>query len=258
MWWNFWKEPTKAKRFQDLKVNPVTRPVENNNPVIMSELDLNTIKKYDFPLEQYFQEDIKKTQIFLHHTAGRGSGEGVFNGWKSNKDRVATCVAISRDKGINGQIVQGYSSKYWAYHLGLKSSTFEKFGIPFKWLDKTSIGIEICNWGCLTKTARGYESWANVIVPEEDVYTYEQPFRGYKYYQKYTDEQIESVRQLLVYWNKIYGIPIEYKGYEIFDVDPRSLKGETGVYTHCSVRYDKTDIHPQPEMIQMLESLKSI
>ena len=36
---------------------------------------------------------------------------------------------------------------------------------------------------------------------------------------------------------------------------PRALKGESGVYTHNSVRFDKIDITPQPKMIAMLKSL---
>jgi len=38
-------------------------------------------------------------------------------------------------------------------------------------------------------------------------------------------------------------------------VTPRALRGEAGVYTHNSVRYDKVDIYPHPKMIEMLKSL---
>lgn len=223
----------------------------------MKELDTKSILQYDFPPEQYMMEETAKTQIFLHHTAGNPNAVQVFDWWVSNAEKVGTCVSISGNspKTIDGQIVQGYSSKYWAYHLGLKSEVFKKFKLPFKWLDKNSIGIEICNWGQLTKTARGWETYVGTLVDESEVVEYSKKFRGYSHYHKYTDAQIESVRQLLVYWSKIYGIPISYKGDQIFDLDKRALSGESGVYTHCSVRSDKNDIHPQPEMLSMLKSL---
>jgi len=107
------------------------------------------IKQVAFPANQYIQEEPPKKQIYLHHTAGNASGEQVFKAWESNAERIATCVAIS-GKGANcvdGQIIQGFSSKHWAYHLGLQESTFQKHGVPYKSLDKLSIGIEICNWG---------------------------------------------------------------------------------------------------------------
>jgi N-acetyl-anhydromuramyl-L-alanine amidase AmpD len=223
----------------------------------MKELDLKAIVQYAFPESQYFKEQHAKTQIFLHHTAGNPSASGVFDFWKTNGERIATCVVVAGKSSntVDGQIVQGFSSKFWAYHLGLKQDTFTKNGMAYKPLDKTSIGVEICNWGHVTKTARGWETYVGTLVPESEVVEYAEPFRGHSHYQRYTDAQIESVRQLLAYWGKTYGIPVKYKGIEIFGVDKRALSGEAGVYTHCSVRYDKSDIHPQPEMLQMLQSL---
>lgn len=93
-----------------------------------------------------------------------------------------------------------------------------------------------------------------MLIPEKDVCVLDKPFKGSKYYHNYTDAQIESIRQLLVYWNKIYGIPLTYNA-DIFDVTSRALRGEPGVYTHNSVRKDKTDIYPHPKIIQMLKSL---
>jgi hypothetical protein len=223
----------------------------------MKELDLSSILQYNFPDDQYIKEETKKKQIYLHHTAGNASGPGVFDYWKSNAEHVATCIAVSGKSkfSVDGQIVQGYSSKFWSYHLGLKQDIFTANKVPYQSLDKISIAIEICNWGFVTETVRGWESYAGTIIPESDVVEYAEPFKGRRHYQKYTDAQIESVRQLLVYWNKTHGIPITYKGYPIFGIDKRALAGEPGVYTHNSVRADKSDIHPQPEMIAMLKSL---
>ncbi|MFN9953859.1 MAG: peptidase C14 caspase catalytic subunit P20, partial [bacterium] len=72
----------------------------------------------------------------------------------------------------------------------------------------------------------------------------------------YTDAQIESVRQLLLYWNKIHGIDLTYNE-DIWQVSDRALKGENGVFTHNSYRKDKTDVSPQPKLIAMLKALKN-
>jgi N-acetyl-anhydromuramyl-L-alanine amidase AmpD len=220
------------------------------------QLDISKIVQYPFDKKQYFEETHTKTQIYLHHTAGRSNGINTYKSWESNTERVGTCVVISgvTDAMPDGQIVQGFSSKYWAYHLGLTKDVFKKFGVPYQSLDKISIGIEICNWGYLKKTDRGFESWAQVLIPESDVCVLSKPFKGNKYYHNYTDAQIESVRQLLVYWSKRYNIPLTYNE-DIFDLNKRALSGEPGIYTHNSVRKDKTDIYPHPKMVDMLKSL---
>jgi len=34
-----------------------------------------------------------------------------------------------------------------------------------------------------------------------------------------------------------------------------ALDGKAGIWTHVSYRYDKSDCHPQPELINMLKTL---
>jgi hypothetical protein len=223
-------------------------------------LDPSTITQYSLPDSQYIKEETTKTQIYLHHTAGNANGVGVYEGWKATQDRIATCIVISGKPRAgqgwrDGQIVQGFSSRFWAYHLGLKSDTFRRFGLPFKSLDKISVGIEICNWGQLTKTARGWETYVGSLVSDDEVCTLPTAFKGFRHFHSYTDAQIESTRQLLVYWKDRLGIPISYKGDEIFALDKRALAGEPGVYTHNSVRRDKVDVYPHPKLVEMLKSL---
>jgi N-acetyl-anhydromuramyl-L-alanine amidase AmpD len=198
--------------------------------------------------DNYIREEHPKNQVYLHHTAGGPKGEGVFGWWAKTPERVATCVAISN----NGTIVQGYSSKYWAYHLGLKERFFSAHNLPYKSLDKTSIGIEICNYGFLTESNGTFYNYVGGI--HTDICELDTPYKGHKYWQNYTDAQIESTRELLVLWRDRYGIDLTYNE-DIWDVCPRSLKGENGVFTHNSIRKDKADIYPHPQMIEMLKSL---
>lgn len=214
------------------------------------------LKQVQFPTSQYMAEEHPKVQIYLHHTAGNASGEQVFSGWASNGERIATCVTVSGPgpNSVDGQIVQGFSSKHWAYHLGLKESTFQKHGVPYKSLDKISIGIEVCNWGQLTLKDGKFYNYVNREVPANQVCELAKPHRGFKYYHNYSDAQIESVKELLLLWKDKYGIPLTYNE-DIWDVTPRALKGEKGVFTHNSVRLDKVDMYPHPKLVDMLKSL---
>jgi N-acetyl-anhydromuramyl-L-alanine amidase AmpD len=208
------------------------------------------MKIVQVPFKDYYHEESPKTQIYLHHTAGTGIGDNVYKWWGSDKPRVATCVIIDRD----GTIKQGFSSKYWAYHLGLSNAHFKNEGLSYRNLDKTSIGVELIGWGWVTKKNGKYMTYVNSEVDPEEVITLDKPFRGFKHWHKYTDAQIDSVVSLLKLWNDKYGIDISYNP-DIWDVTPRALKGENGVFTHCSVRKDKFDVFPQPELIEALKSL---
>jgi hypothetical protein len=218
------------------------------------------VTPYPFPSSQYMSEEITKTQIFLHHTAGNSNPIGVYDDWKSNPERIATCVVIGGNPGtqkswIDGEAIKGYSSKLWAYHLGLKESTFQKFGLPYKSLDKISVAVEVCNWGQLTKKGDKFYNYVNKVVPNNEVIILDKPHRGYTYFHAYTDAQIATLKELILSWGDYYKIPLDYNE-DIWDVTTRALKGESGIYTHNSVRYDKVDLSPQPKIIEMLKSLK--
>lgn len=213
--------------------------------------NLPKITQVVFPENQYYKAVFPKKQIYLHHTAGNSNAQNVFDCWENDKlGRIATCIVISG----NGEIVQGYSSKYWAYHLGVKTKFFQAMGLPYKELDKNSIGIEICNWGQLTVKGDKFYNYVNREVPKNEVCELSKPFRGYRYYHNYTDAQIESTKELLLYWGQTYKIPLDYNE-DIFNLTPRAYKGDAGIFTHCSVRPDKVDIYPHPKMIEMLKSL---
>lgn len=214
------------------------------------------IRQVSFSANQYMQEEHPKKQIYIHHTAGNADGAQVFKAWEANTERIATCVTISGvgSTCVDGEIIQGFSSKHWAFHLGLKESTFQKAGLPYKSLDKISIGIEVCNWGQLTLKAGKFYNYVNSVVPQDQVCELATPHRGYKYYHNYTDAQIASIKHLLLLWKDRYAIPLTYNE-DIWDITPRALKGEAGVFTHNSVRTDKVDVYPHPKLIEMLKTL---
>lgn len=217
----------------------------------MALLNFKTdIVQYPMPENQYVKEVTDKTGIVLHGTASNEIGKNVFDYWNSNKERVATCVVVAS----SGVIYQGYSSKYWAGHIGLAHG-LSKWKLPYQDYSKTTIGIEIANWGFLTKKGDKFYSWTGAEVPASEVIEYPNLFKQNRFYERYTKEQIDAVEKLLRYWNKIYGIPLVYNEKDMWDLSLNAHKNVPGVYSHNSYRLDKSDIHPQPEMIAMLQSL---
>jgi N-acetyl-anhydromuramyl-L-alanine amidase AmpD len=176
---------------------------------------------------QYFDEVTTKNQIYVHHTAGNPDPFGVVSWWASTPDRVATAFIIggraksNTSKWKDGQIVQCFNSNRWAYHLGLTAANI-KAGNPGAkdnvTLNKNSIGIEICDWGCLTLGPKGYTTYVNTTVPEAEVQEYTDPFRGYKYYHKYSQAQMDTIHELVSYLCTKWSITKEYKGDQIFNI----------------------------------------
>jgi N-acetyl-anhydromuramyl-L-alanine amidase AmpD len=214
------------------------------------ELDITKIVQKRLSNDQFIQEEHPKKQIYLHHTAGGGNPIAVANYFQQKEGKVATAFVI----GEKGTIVQLFSSKHWAYHLGLKPEVFSEMGVTYRSLDKISIGIEICNYGPLKKQNGYFINYVGGRVDRSQVTELNGKYKGHIWWQKYTDAQIESTRQLLVYLCDTYGISKDYFD-SIFDIDKRALKGENGIFTHNSVRHDKSDIYPCPRMIEMLKNL---
>jgi predicted GNAT family acetyltransferase len=218
------------------------------------------MRTIDIQFQKYFTREYRKTQIYIHHTVspnklhGRGI-QGDLSHWNNQSFNIGTYCIIDSD----GTIYQLFNSNKWSNHLGLKKSTFEKNNIPYQKLDKTSIGIELDNLGPLIWTKKGYTSYAyphSFYVPEDRVIDYgEKGFRGHRYYEAYTEEQIESLRLLLSSLTDDYAIPKHYNE-DMWEVSQNALKGVSGIWTHTSVRRDKQDLHPQPNLIKMLKELK--
>lgn len=231
---------------------------------LKTPLDISKeITQYTLGAGQYFNEEHPRLQIFVHHTASGPNPFRCIDFWNSNPIQIGTSFVIGgepskdshgNEKWKDGEIVQAFSSKAWAYHLGLKQDVFTKNGVPYKSLDRTSVAIEICNWGGLIYKDGKYFNYVGGVVNSEDVVEYEKPFRGFKFFHKYTDAQIISTIRLVKYLCEKYNIPKTYNP-DIWDISKRVLSGERGIATHVSVRVDKSDNSPQRELIQGFEAL---
>tara|TARA_R110000772_G_scaffold35637_11_gene85867 strand:+ start:8387 stop:9073 length:687 start_codon:yes stop_codon:yes gene_type:complete len=220
---------------------------------------------HEFDKDQYYPNVTEKSQIFLHHTVSGVGVAGDINWWEQTPEHVATCVIIARD----GTIHTLYRSEVWAHHLGVKIKHFDKYGVERKFrksvksgkmfvsnnveLNEGSIGLELDSWGGLTKKGSKFYGGSKEI-PIENVVDYGKKIRGFQYYEKYTTEQIRSLIYLCKYWNDKYKIPIHYRP-EMWEISVEALRGTAGLWAHVSVRPDKSDCHPQPELIEALKAL---
>lgn len=230
------------------------------------------VKIIQFPQDEYFVNVFLKNQIILHHTSGWDNGAGVYEGWKRDRNRrggklqVATCSVLDQE----GTLFRGFHSKFWAHHIGSSHPNNLK-------LNQQSIGIEVTNWGGLKLIGDEFRTWVGdygrrgkpvLFKDEKNIIEYtpeylkslgiqRSTFHDFEYFEKYTDKQIESLREFLIELGKVYSIPLEYKGNKMWQMCNEALNFESGLWTHVSYMPwgFKSDMHPQPELIQMLNSL---
>lgn len=218
------------------------------------ELVIADIVQIDFPADQYYKKETAKNQAVLHHTVSGQGVRGDIRTWLSNTVRVATHVIIGQDGTIN----QCYSTRYWAHHIGVKSYQLKKMGLTGsenKGLNMHSVGIEIDSYGGLKKENGIWKTVYGTTIADDMVVEYPEGYRGYYGYERYTEKQIEAVMSFLIYLNKTYGISLRYHE-DMWDVSKAAMSGENGIWTHTSYRSDKSDCHPQPELIEALKSLE--
>jgi N-acetyl-anhydromuramyl-L-alanine amidase AmpD len=209
----------------------------------MKKLDLKSIIQTRLDDTQYYLEKSEKKQIVLHHTVSGPIAENVMQYWNKNKERVGTAFIIDG----SGKIHQCFSSAHWAHHLGTHFANNTT-------LNKQSVAIEICNWGGLQRKGNRYYSTFNKEVPTEEVIDYGINYRGSRYYHRYKKEQLDSLELLLGYLCERYQIPKTYNS-DMWDISPRAIIGAPGIYSHVSYRKDKSDCHPQLELIKILKTL---
>lgn len=248
----------------------------NQIPYEVSYVNQNGLNIYNYNLSDdlYYQENIKKETIWLHNTGGGSRPDWSVNGWEKEfeKDlsgnpvldqngrikplKVGVSYIIGRkssstDESIwDGKILNTFDDKYWAYHLGINNNQSLD-------LNSKSIGIEFCNYGPLTLGVDGrFYNSVNKLVNEKDVVKLDRPFRGYDYFEKYTDAQLNNARNLIIYLINKHDIQIEGRIYnENWFNYNTSYQTNGGIRSHSHVRKDVFDIFPQKEMIQMLNSL---
>ncbi len=235
------------------------------------------IQEHFLPRFEYYPGPVPKQWIFLHHTAGWNNPFKVVDDWAGDaRGSIATEYVIGGQRitdnkaDYDGTIVQALPEGAYGWHLGLGNTA----------MHRNSIGIELCNFGYLTKG--GYYTMINqvrtwVAKKADRFYTYvgteahpnqvvklSKKFRGHEYWHKYSNEQIKALRELLLHLSKKHDIDpkkglvplIAQHGADALDrVDRTKCEAEKGLWSHTNVSQVKFDVFPQTELLDMLKKL---
>jgi N-acetyl-anhydromuramyl-L-alanine amidase AmpD len=207
------------------------------------------------PLNKHFKGNGQaKTQIVLHHTVGGGKPTPVVEYWdKYVTGRVGTHFVI----GKNGEIVQTMDLQDWASHVNCDGKGNVGNGKQVLDIERRTIGIELCAWGGLVEyKGKFYTSYGvkpQNIIEEDKVYRCD--FRGFKAYDRYSEPQLLALKQLLVFLGNTLSLDITKTCASNFELSDKAHAQEMVVCSHTNFRKDKSDVFPQPELIDLLQSL---
>ena len=226
---------------------------------------LDIDRTYRLSSDEYHHKEFDKKYIFIHHTAGGPKARYVVDGWNKpayykksgNLVRVATAFIIGRDD-VN-KVHECFDPKYWAEHIGISEASNYKF-------QRNSIGIELCAYGGLKKRGGKFYAWPNkfgtgkgkaTIIPENEVVTLSKKFRDYKYFQAYSETQIQALEKLLEYTIEKYNVPVQSNfGMDWFSYNSSQVKNpKDGIYSHAAVKMEKSDLYPDPRLIEVFRKI---
>lgn len=231
---------------------------QSSNVIKSGDLIIN--KSY-LPDDEYITESvsISNDYIVLHHTAGWNNPYNVVRDWGSDtRGKIATEFVIggvnakTGDTTYDGVVVKSFPDGCQGWHIGNSGSSF---------MNKHSVGIEMCNFGYLDSKMRTY---TNTQCDPNQICELNEPFRGYKYWHKYSDKQLYSLKRLIEYVGVRDNIDIRNgivkwinkEGIKAFDYHQDAYDGKVrGLITHANIRKDKFDLFPQQELIDMLLTL---
>ena len=208
--------------------------------------------------DEYFVGPSKKEFLFLHHTAGGHNPYSTIKNWNNDtRGRIATEFVVGgpsvagNDFKYDGTVLQAFPEGGYAWHLGDNGS---------QQMHKNSVGIEVCNFAYIVNGL----TYAKTKADQSQIVTLDKAFRGHKTWHRYSDKQLESLRQLILHIANRDNIDIhsgliaeiKKKGVDGFEFNSDAYYGKVkGMWTHTNTRKDKSDMFPQQELIDMLLSL---
>jgi len=228
----------------------------NEQRSVMTSLE---IKEHFLPVGQYLKGPTDKEYLFLHHTAGWHNPYNVISQWgRDSRGAVATEFVIGgqsvrgNDNKYDGEVVQAFPEGSYGWHLGRNGS---------QRMHTHSVGIEVCNFSFLNSNNQTY---SGATADSSQIVTLAHPFKGKSRWHRYSDAQIESLRQLILHIADRDNIDVRLglveevreKGAAGFEFNEDAFYGRIkGMWTHTNTRRDKSDMFPQQELLDMLLSL---
>lgn len=233
----------------DLEKSFQTKNASRLSPLIYtSGAEELKVSFFESPNTFHFKEPSDKKRIILHFTAGPLSSD--IPQLTPAEDKPNHFVSVPFVVARDGTIYQLFSSKYWAYNLGMKSSDGNVDHI----FERESIAIEISNYGVLfpdgdhLKTIYHTPAQPDLYcnLKQEEAFTHlDQPFRKNEYYATFTASQLQSTIKLIRWITEKYTIKREFlEVADRYTCKPSSQKFE-GITSHVNYRKDgKWDIGP--------------
>ncbi len=226
-----------------------------------------------------------KDIFFLHHAVSSGDPYSLHSFF--SRQNFSTTYAIGGYGMYDGLILQLFESIYnWGYHINMRQD-IQRYGRSNTKLNKAhevkfakrTISAEICNYGALKEykmelfhaysfkpESQGGGLKNNVQpIPKDQIVDYVKiygkEFRGSRYYHRYTDKQIASIKELIyklakkMYW-KLNHLPKDNMDLSWCDLKWEGVMQNLNPMTHTNVRIGKSDVHPQPELLGALAELR--
>lgn len=208
---------------------------------------------------EYKPGPTKKEYLFLHHTAGWHNPYNVISSWE-NDDRGQICTEFvvggssikGNDDKYDGEVVKAFPDGGYGWHLGNNGSQY---------MHEHSVGIELCNFGYIINGL----TYVKTKADPGQIVTLDESFRGHKTWHKYSDDQLESTKKLILYIANRDNIDVrvglvdrikKLGAIKAFDFYQDAYYGKVkGLLTHTNTRTEKFDLSPQPNLIDMLLSL---
>lgn len=146
--------------------------------------------------------------VVVHYT-GSGSAAGSVD-WLSRADEV--CVSAHVVVGRDGDVTQLLPFTTRAYHAG-KSAWRDVIG-----LNSCGVGVELVNWGPLTRDGQALRSSTGRVVDRADAsYLLHRAHTEHRWWQRYTQQQLDAAALVVASVASTYQIE-EVVGHD--DVSP--------------------------------------
>lgn len=197
----------------------------------MMHIDKETFKINEI---NHYRTQTPKTQIVIGSSMRKSNYHIVRLQHKDfGKTKKWNTFTIARD----GVIYQHYDPKFHSDFLNIKEG------------DKQSISIVLENMGYLIETPSGkYINWINEEC--ESIFVTKKKWLGYTFWEKYSNEQIESCAMLCKKLCDEYGIPkvvIDFRNYHKDIVKFRGIVFRSNYYE------DSNDVNPLIDIVKLNE-----
>ena len=180
----------------------------------------------------------RKKQILLTHTSRniRDYISGLKYRYNGDYEKLPHYI-VSREGEIFQILPPETYSKY------LESASY----------NKQTIIISLENLGWLKKNplSNGYINWIGNIYKDE---VYERKWRGYFFWQPYTDQQMESVSQLILKLCDEFDIPKTTIGH---NVKMDKIEKFNGIASYSNYYSERTDLNPSFDFEKLKKNIEN-